>query len=441
MNMTRKIKNQILLLFILGSAASLRGQDTLVISKDEMLGKLSKNNWQIKIAKKTQDASRADYRQSNALFLPKVELSYSAITTTNPLMAFGSKLNQEILTQQDFNLTLLNDPERTNNFSTQIQVQQPLLNIDGLYERKAAKAKMQAMSLQTQRTEEGVRLELNKSYMTLQLAYHTTEVLDRAVAAAESSLKMVSDYYNQGLLQKPDLLAVQVRVNEIKNQQQAAQNQVNEASDYLAFLINDTTQNQIYLPSEELADVITPLLIAPEMSANRSDILAMNKATEAYRQLAKSSKTKFLPRINAFGSYQLYDDEIFQADADGYLVGAQLSWKIFDGYQAIGKAEKNKINYEKARAEASQYTAKSELEVKNYHRKLSLIKSKIDNNELAVEQAREAYRIRKDRFSQGLEKTNDLMMAESLLLQKELEHLMSIFEYTLTQEYLSFLTK
>ena len=54
---------------------------------------------------------------------------------------------------------------------------------------------------------------------------------------------------------------------------------------------------------------------------------------------------------------------------------------------------------------------------------------------------KEAYKIKKDRFEQGLEKTNDLLYAETQMLQKELEHLQSVFEYNYTVQYLQFLTK
>ncbi len=60
-------------------------------------------------------------------------------------MAFGSKLNQEILTQNDFNPALLNDPSQIENYATKFEIQQPLINVDGIYQRKAAKTKMQAM--------------------------------------------------------------------------------------------------------------------------------------------------------------------------------------------------------------------------------------------------------------------------------------------------------
>jgi hypothetical protein len=56
---------------------------------------------------------QADYRQSNSLFLPSITASHTAIATNNPLMAFGSKLNQATITASDFNPEILNNPDRT----------------------------------------------------------------------------------------------------------------------------------------------------------------------------------------------------------------------------------------------------------------------------------------------------------------------------------------
>jgi hypothetical protein len=61
-------------------------------------------------------------------------------------MAFGSKLNQATITASDFNPEILNNPDRTTNFATKIEVLQPIINVDGLYGRQAARAKMNALS-------------------------------------------------------------------------------------------------------------------------------------------------------------------------------------------------------------------------------------------------------------------------------------------------------
>ena len=416
-------------------------QDTITISKSELLEKVADKNLQIKIAEKTLAGAKADYNESNSLFLPKISASHTAMMTTNPLMSFGSKLNQEILTPADFNPALLNDPDKTENYATRIEVLQPLINIDGLYGRKAAKSKMEAFDLQLERTKEYLVLEVNKAYMQLQLAYKAVEVLEKANATAQANLKLIENYNKQGLLQKTDLLSVQVRVNEVKNQLQYAKSNVQNASDYLAFLLDESNENKVYKPLEAIENTIEISTFETNLSANRKDVLAMDKSVEAYGKMAKMSQMNFLPRLNAFGSYEMYDTQLFQTGAKGYTIGAQLSWDIFDGYKSIGKHQKAKAEFQKAEVEAKQYKAQSQLELNKTNRQLTDAENKVDLTKLALEQAQEAYRIRANRFKEGLEKTTDLLQSETLQQQKELKYLQAVFEYNFTKKYLEFLTK
>lgn len=436
----KTIKNTIVIV-ILAYSSAVFSQDTLQISKSDLTTKLSEQNLQLKISKQNVESARSDYRQSNALFLPNISASHTAITTTNPLMAFGSKLNQEILTQADFNPALLNDPSQVQNYATRIEVLQPILNADGLFERKAAKSKMEAYQLQTERTKEYLELEVNKAFMQLQLAYKAVGVLEKANTTAQANLNLVNNYFKQGMLQKTDVLDVQVRVNEIANQLTYAKSNVRNASDYLAFLLNEDTKGGIYKPVENLENEINPTLQNALLSTSRKDFLAMEKSTEAYKNRMKSGKMSFLPRLNAFGTYELYDSEIFQFGANGYTIGAQLSWNVFDGYKSIGKFEKSKVEFQKAETEAEQYKKQSQLELNKTNRQLADAQNKVALSKLAFEQTQESFRIRQNRFAQGLEKTSDLLMTETQAAQKELEYLQAVFEYNFTKMYLEFLTK
>ena len=416
-------------------------QDTLTISKNEIWQKASDKNLKIKIANQEFKSAQADYQQSNALFLPNINVSHTGISTTNPLMAFGSKLNQGILTPADFNPDLLNNPERIQNFATKIEVLQPLINIDGIYGRQAAKSKMEAYQLQTERSKEYLQLDVNKAFMQLQLTYKAVKVLEKANNTAKANLKLVENYFKQGMLQKTDVLNVQVRVNEIANQLQYAKSNVQNASDYLAFLFNDEQTNKIYKPVETLDNTIVIESTNAKLSENRKDIQAMNKSTAAYQKMMQSNKMNFLPRLNAFGTYEINDKYSFGMSKKGYLVGAQLSWNVFDGYKSIGKWEKSKADFQKANIETEQYKAQSQLELNKTNRQLIDAENKVNLSKLAYNQSQEAYRIRQNRFSQGLEKTTDLLQAETQMFQKELEHLQAVFEYNFTKEYLQFLTK
>ena len=426
-----------LLLFVL--TMSLQAQDVVSITKIEVLTKVAENNTSIKISEEDFKQARADYRQTNAVFLPNISASHTGIATTNPLMAFGSKLNQEILTQNDFNPALLNDPSQIENYATKFEIQQPLINLDGMFQRKAAKSKMEAMSLKTERTQEYLVFEVDKAYMQLQLAYKAVNVLEKALEAAKANKKLADNSFKQGYLQRADVLNVEVRVTEVQNQLQSAKSNVQNASNYLSFLMNDDTY-VIYTPTDELT-VSTFTMEDKSISENRSDIKAMELASNAYEAMNKADKMAFLPRLNAFGSYELYDDQIFQADANGYLFGAQLSWDIFQGSKRFGKAQKSKAEFEKSKLEYTQYVSQSNLELNKAKRAFTDAKNKLELTSLALEQSEESLRIRTNRFKEGLEKTSDLLIAETQYAQKQLEYYQTIFEYNYAQAYLQFLTK
>ena len=426
-------------LLLVAFSMSINAQDIVPIAKTAVLSKVSENNSSIKISEEEFKEARADYRQTNAVFLPNITASHTAMATTNPLMAFGSKLNQEILTANDFSPALLNDPSQIENYATKFEIQQPLINVDGMFQRKAAKSKMEAMSLKTERTQDYLAFEVDKAYMQLQLAYKAVDVLEKALEAANSNKELADNSFKQGYLQRADVLSVEVRVTEVQNQLQTAKSNVQNASNYLSFLMDDDSY-VVYKPTDEL--IISDFTIAQErVSENRSDIKAMQLASDAYKAMNKADKMAFLPRLNAFGSYELYDDQIFQADASGYLFGAQLSWDIFQGSKRFGKSQKSKAEFEKSKLQYNQYVSKSNLEFNKAKRAFLDADNKLKLTALALEQSEESLRIRTNRFKEGLEKTSDLLIAETQYSQKQLEYYQTIFEYNYAQAYLQFLTK
>ena len=432
-------KSYILLLFLVLFGVKLNAQEIMPISKAEVLAKVSENNTAIKIYEEEFNASKADYKQTNAVFLPNITASHTGISTTNPLMAFGSKLNQGILTAADFNPALLNNPNTTQNFATIIKVEQPLINLDGFYQRKAAKSKMEAMFLQTERTQDFLVFEVEKAYMQLQLAYQGVLVLEKALETSNANKTMADNSFKQGVLQRADLLNVEIRVTEVKNQLQTAKSNVQNASNYLSFLMNDKN-DVIYKPTETLT-VFDFNVDDKLISENRADIRAMQLALKGFEAMNKADKMAFLPRLNAFGSYEMYDNKIFQGDASGYVIGAQLSWDIFQGSKRFGKAQKSKAEFEKSKLEYNQYVSKNNLELNKVKRQLVDAKNSLELTKLAVEQSEESLRIRKNRFKEGLEKTSDLLVAETQFAQKQLEYYQTIYQYNFTQTYLNFLTK
>ena len=418
---------------------SLKAQEYVLIDKDDIIAKVKENNLTLKISQEDIAKAKGRFTQANAIFLPSISASHTGFSTTNPLMAFGSKLNQAILTANDFNPVLLNNPQRTQNFATRIEMQQPLINLDGLYQRKAAKKTVEAMQLQKNRTEDYLILEIDKTFLELQLTYKALEVHKKSYIAIKETKRIIENKYKQGLLQKTAVLQVEVSLTEILNQINITKSTIENLSNYLSFLMNEKTF-KIYKPSSPL-EIKQANFSNISISENRGDIRANKLSVEAYEALNKAAKMSYLPRLNAFGSYELYDKNMFRGGANGYLIGASLSWDLFKGSKRMGKNQHSKAAYNKASIEYEKYVSKSKLELEKAKRTLADAKNNLTLSELAMEQSEEALRILKNRFKQGLEKTNDLLIAEATFAQKQLAYYNTIFQYNYLNSYTQFLIK
>jgi outer membrane protein TolC len=420
---------------------SVFSQQTVMISRAEIESKSLDKNLQVKMAKSEASLAQTELLGTRAMYLPNVAASYTFTNTNNPLMAFGSKLNQERITMMDFNPDNLNSPKNISNFGTKVEVQQPIINMDAVYQKKAGQIKADVLNIKTERTKEYVQFELKKAYMMLQLAYKMKETLENAKETTLANKKVIDNYFKNGMIQKSEVLYMDVRISEIDSQIQLADSNIKNASDYLYFLLNEDSKDKILKPTEPLE--YNGKLIENDFSLNtsRKDLEAYNKSLEAYDLMIKSSKAKFLPRLNAFGSWEMYDNKIAQFDANGYMVGLQLSWNVFDGLKSKSEQEKYKSERSKTETEIEQYTKQSQLELNKAVRSVQDADSKVAFTKQAWEQSREAYRIRKNRYDQGLEKSADLLSAETLMSQKELEYQQAIFEHNTAIAYLEFLKK
>lgn len=414
-------------------------QDTISISKTEMEQKIMDNNLQVKMAQKEAELADAELLGTRAMYLPNINASYTFSNTNNPLYAFGSKLNQERITMMDFNPDNLNSPKSISNFATKLEIQQPIINMDAVYQKKAGQVKSEVLKIKTERTKEYVQFELKKAYMTLQMAYKIVETLENARTTTLANKKVIDNYYKNGIIQKSEVLYMDVRLKEIENQIQFAKSNVKNASDYLYFLLDEDYQNKVLKPTESLEYQDNIIENNPTLNINRKDLQAYQKSLEAYDLMIKSSKAKFLPKLNAFGSFEMYDNKIAQFDANGYLAGIQLSWNVFDGLKAKSEQQKLKAELSKVKTEIQQYQKQSELELSKTSRQVQDAQNKVNLTKLAWEQSKEAYRIRKNRYDQGLEKSADLLTSETQMSQKELEHIQAIFEYNTALEYYKFL--
>ena len=404
---------------------------------NEAIQLAEENNKTLKESELNKNIASEKYNQSAAIFMPQVDLSYTALFTDNPLNAFGFNLQQGIVTAADFNPATLNNPNMTKDFSPKVEMMMmPLVNPDLIYQRKAAKKGKEIAGLQQVRTTEYVAFQVKQAYMELALAYEAREVISRALATSAEGLKRAQAFYDEGLIQRTDLLDAQVFNSKLETDLSQATNSIKDISDKLSLIMGTETGVQYSV------DKITETA-ASEYAYNdhRTDFIAMSKAIEAQTFMRQSAKMNFLPKLNAFGSYQYNDSRFAEFDKGSYLVGVKLSWNIFNGMR--DKRTIHIANYEiqKLTNQLEQQKDEAKAELMKSTRALETLRLETTKNEQMAEQAKEALRILQDRYEEGLVSTTDLLRSQTQLAQTELALAQSVFKRNVTKAYIELLTE
>lgn len=408
----------IFLVSVLGFLGVQAQQSTIPIQLEEALSLAQKVNHQIKIAQIDQQIANANVKQTEAIWLPQLNLSYTAMNTNNPLNAFGFKLQQANVTAADFNPALLNNPGATPNYLTQLSLQQPIINLDMLQMRKVAEQQVQISSLQTKRTEEAVKMQVTQLFLQLDFFYQVIDVVKNALTTTTSIYQFTKNRFDQGLMQKSDLLNVEVQVKNTETRLNEIQSAIAQTSDQLSLMMNKP-QGVIYktIPAS-LNNVSEQVQLIP---TERADLKAMQAGLNIYDMAIKGSKMSWLPRLNAFANYQLNDRKALGFTAGSYFAGVQLSWDIMKGNQTKNKIATQTIEKAKLQEQYSARINQEQTELQNTIRKIKDARYKFKQLESSIAQADESLRILQNRYQQGLVSTNDILLAQTQLSQQKLQ--------------------
>lgn len=410
------------------------------LSLSDALKKADEQNFDLRLMDTEVEVSRADLNRTYSLFLPQITLSETFVATNDPLNVFGIKLKQEVVSANDFNPLLLNDPKTINNFTTKIEVQQPLINLDGLLGRGAASAGLKANQERRKRTIEYIHFQVKKSYFELLLAQASLKVIDQSLKAVKSYRDQAKNYYDQGLIHRSDLLMAEVQLLDVESKKIEAGNLLKDATERLLFLmgirepLDITPSDTLSLPSSE-----TTKLNISTATENRSDIRAMRYGIAAMEKMHAMNLYKLAPTINAFGSYEMNENKLFGSKGKNWMAGVMLKWEIFKGWDNFGAIQKSSAQLRNAKINYDKTLQNNRTETAAAMRKLVVMQKKTELSKESVQQAGESLRIVSDRYAKGLEKTSDLLMAEATQSNARLNHLQALFGYNVSIFFLDFL--
>lgn len=135
-------------------------------------------NPKIKAARFQVEMIKSEVIQARSGFFPQIYFTETFNRTTNPMWATGAKMLQGNLTQADFDLGKLNDPDAINNFASAVSMSWSVY--DGGQTKigwKQAQQNHEAVSLMFKRTGQEVITRTAKAYVGLLLAQENLIVI------------------------------------------------------------------------------------------------------------------------------------------------------------------------------------------------------------------------------------------------------------------------
>jgi TolC family type I secretion outer membrane protein len=411
--------------------AQTAGSETL-LTLEEAIKKGLANNPRIRAAQSQVDASVARVSQARSGFFPQVDVSESFNRTTNPMWAFGTKLNQEIISLADFDPSRLNDPEAIDNFTTTLSVTLPVYD-RGQIRSGLTQARLghKAISRLEDRIRQQVIVDVVVSYMGVLLAQEELKVVNETLKTARAHYNMVRSRFRSGLVVKSDLLRAKVRIAELEQERLQAQSQVAVARAALnaamgveidrCFALTTPLEGRTGEPGSLETWISTSL-------ENRPDLSQIQFQEMMAEEEVKKAKAVHLPGVYLSGSYEI-NSEDFGETANNYTLGAVMRLNLFSGFGLQSKVHEAVANLRQTQALVRQLELGIRVETRQAFFMAESAYQRIGVAQAAVAEADEGLRIVRNRYESGLFTIVNLLDAEVALQQTRTNHLRSLHDF------------
>jgi outer membrane protein TolC len=361
--------------------------------------------------------ARAGINQAEGAKMPKITVSAGVTRTNDALNAFGIKLSQRQATFNDFGANQflgpqslgvapdnLNYPGSVNNFNTRIEAQLPLYTggkLQGYLQQ--ARSMLMAAQAGDQAARQQIIYHALQAYDGVYTARAFKSVAGKALEASQSQVKTVDSLFKQGVVIKSDLLSAQVRLEDVKLQQDQAANMEAQAMDALHVVLGVPLNQPITLGPEVMVTFPEgdPNAWVGQAMERNPQIQALQHQIAAASGKIEVARSDRYPQVGAMARFDTNDPNV-GVESRSYTVGAQLNWTIFDGgvtRNAVDQAVAQRMELQaKLQGEQNQLG----MQVQDSYRKAVDAANQVKTRELAVTQSEEAARIVSKRYADGV---------------------------------------
>ncbi|MEI7937457.1 MAG: TolC family protein [Verrucomicrobiota bacterium] len=353
-------------------------------------------------------AAQAGLDQANAAFWPRVQLQSSYSASDNPMLAFGSILNQRA-----YNSSLnFNDVPTVDDLNARGLVTVPLYaGGKNTATRKAASANTEAAKQDNAAVQNALGYEVARAFYTVLKSRQFIRAAEAGVNSFEANLAVAKKRLDGGTLLKSGVLDIEVRLAQAREDLVRARNSNALATRALRNLLGIETGEF------EVADT-APTTRAPDSGdfSGRPELTAASHRERAAQEQVTAAKGSYLPRVSAFGSLDYDYGWKYENGGGSYTAGALMQWDVWDGKLTRAKVREANANLESSREERRKLRLAIDLEVEQARLELKAANERLSVTDQAVAQATESASLTRARFEQEMALPKDTIDAETALV-------------------------
>ncbi len=366
------------------------------------------HNPDARIAQQRIAAAQAGLEQANSAFWPRLQLQSSYTRTNNPMLAFGSILNQQSYSSAlDFN----NVPA-TDNFNVKGIVTVPLYRGGkSIADQQYAEANTAAAQQDSAAVRNELSFEVTRGFHTVLKTRHFIRAAEAAVDSFAANLDIARKRLDGGTLLKSEVLDLEVRLAQAREDLVRARNANTLAKRALRNLLGIEEGDFI------VADT-APVVAVPDAGdfLRRPELAAAHERESAAQAQVRSAKSGYQPRVSAFGSLDYDYGWVTDGDGQSYTAGVMAQWDLWDGYSTRAKVREANANLEAAREEQRKLRLALDFEIEQAQLNVEAANERLAVTSKTVDQAAESASLTRSRFEQGLALSIQLIDSETALL-------------------------
>ncbi len=286
-------------------------------------------------------------------------------------------------------------------------------------------------------------LQVRTNFYDVLFAREQIGVAEENVALLAEQLQTARNRFEAGAVSNFDVLRAEVELANAQPPLIRALNTLRNAIDQLRFSLGFDSRDpgELSRVPEFAGDLNVPPMSVDlagaidRARANRPELIRLATLAEARDAGIEFAKSGARPTVSIVGGYELRKagvSERFGDSLDGWTVGLQSSWAIFDGKTTRGRV--NQALSQKAQAELALAEASLgvEVEVRRALSSLSEASELMEAAKKVVEQAEEALRLANARYGAGTATQLELLSAQVALTQARNNELQASYSYSVS---------